>query len=149
MAFQISWSIEGEKQFSRRLQGLETHLKDFKKPLTAISERLKYVFSNDVFSSQGSAIGEAWRPLSPYTLAMKSKRGYPSQPLVATGAMQKGFRSNVSSDQALIYNVQDYFKYHQSNKPRKRLPRRVMMKLGNQQREIVQKEFIKFIRESQ
>lgn len=148
MSIQISWTIEGEKQFSRKLQGLSTDLKDFRTPFAAIGERLKFIFSNDVFSTQGGAIQESWQRLSPYTVAMKAKRGYPSAPLIATGAMKKGFKSIVTSDQVVIYNVVDYFKYHQSNKPRKRLPRRVMMKLGNQQREIVQKEIIKYIRDS-
>lgn len=148
MSLQISWSIEGDKQFSRKLQGIETDLKDFTKPLKIIADKLQKVFSTDVFQTQGGAIQEAWPRLSPYTLAMKAKKGYPSTPLIATGAMQKGFRSIVSSDQATIFNVEDYFKYHQSNKPRKRLPRRAMMKLGNQQREIIQKEFQLFIAKS-
>ncbi len=148
MAFQFSYTIEGDKQFSRRLRGLETDLKDFRKPLKRIADQLKTVFSDDVFRTQGGAVNESWPRLSPYTLAMKAKKGYPSAPLIATGAMQKGFRTIVTSDQATIYNVVPYFKYHQSNKPRKRLPRRVMMKLGNQQRELIQKEFIKYIRQS-
>lgn len=144
----ISWSIEGEKQISRRLRGLETSLKDFKKPLEIIANKLQKTFSDDVFATQGKAVQESWPRLSPYTIAMKAKRGYPSTPLIATGAMKEGFRSIVSSDQAVLYNVEDYFKYHQSNKPRKKLPRRVMMKLGNQQREMVQKEFQLYIMQS-
>lgn len=144
----ISWSIEGEKQISRRLRGLETSLKDFKKPLEIIATKLQKTFADDVFTSQGKAVQESWPRLSPYTIAMKAKKGYPSTPLIATGAMKEGFRSIVSSDQAVLYNVEDYFKYHQSNKPRKKLPRRVMMKLGNQQREMVQKEFQLYIMQS-
>lgn len=145
MAFQLSWTIEGEKQFSRRLRGLETELKDFTKPLTVIATKLRKTFGEDVFTSKGTAIGESWQPLSPNTLKQKQRRGFPSAPLIATGAMKSGFRAAVSSDQAVLSNTQEYFKYHQSNKPRKRLPRRVMMKLGNQQREMIQKEFQVFI----
>lgn len=141
----ISWSIEGEQQISRRLRGLETHLKDFTPPLKIIADKLQKTFSDDVFSTQGKAVQESWPRLSPYTIAMKAKKGYPATPLIATGAMKEGFRSIVSSDQAVLYNVEDYFKYHQSNKPRKRLPRRAMMKLGHQQREMVQKEFQLYI----
>lgn len=145
MSFQLSWTIEGEKQFSRRLRGLQTNLKDFSTPLGIIAGKLKATFGGDVFTTQGGAIGEHWKALAPGTLKLKARRGFSSMPLIATGAMKAGFRSEVSSDQAVISNTQDYFKYHQSNKPRHRLPRRVMMKLGNQQREMIQKEFQKFI----
>jgi hypothetical protein len=148
MSFQISWTIEGDKQFSRRLRGLDTDLKDFTKPLKRIADSLIKTFSTDVFSTQGGAVQESWAALSPYTLATKARKGYPLVPLIATGAMQKGFRSIVSSDQAVISNIVDYFKYHQSNKPRSHLPRRVMMKLGFQQKELIQKEFQRFIMDS-
>lgn len=145
MSFQLSWSIEGEKQFSRRLGGLVTDLKDFSKPLKRIADSLVKTFSNDVFETRGGSIQETWANLSPYTLATKARKGYPLVPLIATGAMKRGFRSAVTSDQAVIGNITNYFKYHQSNKPRQHLPRRVMMKLGYQQREMIQKAFQKFI----
>lgn len=146
MSFQLSWTIEGDKQLSRVLTRMTTDIKDFKIPLTTIAENLTSLYSKDVFETQGSAIGETWRPLSENTLKAKKRMGYPSTPLVATGAMMQGFRSIVTSDQAVIYNTQDYFKYHQSNKPRKKLPRRVMMKIANRQKEMIVKEFQNFIR---
>lgn len=145
MSLQLSWTIEGEKQFSRRLLGIETNLRDFTVPLTRIAIKLKSTFSDDVFKTQGAAIGENWAKLSPYTIATKARKGFPSTPLIATGAMQKGFRSIVSKDEAIISNTQEYFKYHQSNRPRTKIPRRVMMKIGNLQKEMIQKEFQAFI----
>lgn len=146
MGFQLQWTIEGEKQLSRVLIGMQTDLKDFKKPLNKIAENLTRLFSTDVFTTRGGVIQESWASLSPYTLATKARRGLPSAPLIATGAMQKGFKSAVTSDQAVIYNTADYFKYHQSNQPRKKLPRRVMMKIANKQKEMIVKEFQNFIR---
>lgn len=145
MSIQISWTIEGEQQVSRMLQKLETNIKNFSVPLNRISKTLVDLFSHEVFDTQGGAIGESWKPLAKSTLDAKKRKGYPATPLIATGDMQRGFKSLVSSDQAVIYNTQDYFKYHQSNQPRTKIPRRVMMKLGNKQKELVVKAFKEFI----
>jgi len=148
MAFKISWTIEGEQQLSRKLRGIVTDIKDFTYPLKKISESLVGTFSMDVFETQGKVIGERWERLSPYTLATKARKGYPASPLIATGKMKNSFRTIVTSDYALVYNNSDYFKYHQSNKPRKKLPRRVMMKLYNKQREMIVKEFQVYLQNS-
>src|SRR4051812_38529179 len=97
-AFQLEWSVEGEKQVSRKLIGLSNDLKDYTRPFSDSAYYLKSVFSRDVFQTQGAAIGEKWKRLSPYTVAQKARKGYPSTPLVGTGAMQNSFQSIVSSD---------------------------------------------------
>lgn len=147
MAFQLEWKIEGEQQLSRKLRIDASNIKDFKKPFSESASRLKRIFERDVFDSQGGAIGERWARLSPVTIAQKARHGFPLQPLIRTGAMRGSFKTAVTSDQAVIYNTAEYFKYHQSNKPRRHLPRRVMMKLGENQRELVVKIFHNFIRE--
>lgn len=146
MGFQLEWDIEGEKQLSRKLQIDASAIKDFRKPFTTAANSLKKIFEQDVFQTQGAVIGEKWARLSPYTVAQKARLGFPLQPLVRTGFMRGAFKTAVSSDQAVIYNDAEYFKYHQSNRPRTRLPRRVMMKLGLNQREMVVKVFHEFIR---
>lgn len=148
MAFQIEWTIEGEKQLSRRLIGLESDLKDLRYPFQQSADYLKGVFSRDVFETQGAVIGEKWKRLSPYTVAQKARRGYPDTPLVGSGAMQRSFQTIVSSDQAVIYNTAAYFKYHQSKAPRTRIPRRVMMKIYHGQREQIVRFFQEHIRAS-
>ena len=146
--FQLEWSIEGEKQLSRVLRGVANDVQDLRKPFKESGEKLKRTFEDDVFRTQGAAIGEKWARLSPYTVAQKARLGYSAAPLIRTGAMKEAFRSIASSDQAVIYNTAEYFKYHQSNKPRRRIPRRVMMKLGENQREEVVKIFQRYLRES-
>lgn len=148
MPFSLSWTIEGEQELSRQLLGVETNLRDFTRPLTTIAKNLTDLFSTEVFSSDGAVLGERWARLSPYTVAQKARSGWPPDTLVRTGAMKAGFKSIVTSDQATLYNTQDYFKYHQSNQPRFKLPRRVMMKLGNNQKEMIVKEFQRFIKEA-
>lgn len=141
MGTQISWSIEGDKQLSRVLEGVENKLKDPKPAFKQSAEKLIGVFQKEVFDTQGAVINERWARLSPYTVAQKARQGYPLDPLIRTGRMRRSFESLVESDRAVIYNTAEYFKYHQSNQPRQKLPRRVMMKLGNQQKEIVIKVF--------
>ena len=58
MAFQLEWTIDGEKQLSRVLIGMESSLKDYTYPFRQSADYLKRVFSRDVFESQGAAIGE-------------------------------------------------------------------------------------------
>jgi len=142
----IAWSIEGEKQLSRVLRGIQLEQGELKKPLESAAKELTSIFEGDVFSTRGSIINTTWKPLSPYTLATKARQGYPPDPLVATGAMQRSFKYIVSSDQAVVTNTAEYFKYHQSNKPRRKIPRRVMMRLGNNQREMIIKQFQEYFR---
>lgn len=141
MTFQLEWQIEGEKQLSRRLRGITADIKNLEKPFKDSATMLRRTFEGEVFESRGGAIDERWAPLSPVTIARKSMRGQPLDPLIATGKMRKSFYTVVSSDQAVIGNSADYFKYHQSNRPRRKLPRRVMMKLGNRQRADVVRVF--------
>ncbi len=145
--FRIDWSIEGEQQLSRRLIGLGTGLRDYQKPFNRSANMLQSLFSNEVFDTQGAVIGEQWKRLSPYTVAQKARRGLPIVPLQSTGRMRRSFKTQVSTDQAVIYNTAEYFKFHQSKAPRSRLPRRVMMKLGILQREQIIKVFQAYIQE--
>lgn len=141
--FQLEWHIEGEKQVSRVLVGVKNNVSNLREPLSNSADLLKRTFQGDVFQSLGAAIGERWRPLSPVTIARKARQGmpYPSRPLHGTMKMKNSFYTVVSSDQAVIGNNAAYFKYHQSNQPRKRLPRRIMMKIDNQRKEAIVKIF--------
>lgn len=146
--FQLQWTIEGETQLSRKLLGMQNNIKDFRQPFNDSAKLLRNLFSKEVFSTEGGVIGEKWARLSPYTVAQKARLGYPPDILVRTGEMKRSFQTIVSSDQAVIYNTSPYFKYHQSNQPRAKIPRRVMMKLGSTQKEQVVKIFQAFIRKS-
>lgn len=136
MSFQISWDIEGDKQFSRVLNNVSHAAKDLKKPLTQSAVMLRRLFEGDVFKTEGGAIQRKWARLSPATVARKARSGspFPTKPLVDTGKMQRSFYTSIHSDYAVIDNNADYFKYHQSNKPRSKLPRRVMMRIDNERK---------------
>lgn len=138
---QLSWSIEGEQQLSRKLEIMASKIKDWTPAFRETALSLKDTFSNDVFKSEGSAIGEHWSPLKKAYALQKAKK-YPGKGILeATGAMRNGFMTLWRPDMAAVWNSIQYFKYHQSNQPRSKLPRRVMMKLGNTQREMIVKVF--------
>lgn len=144
---EIGWTIEGEKQLSRYLREVENSLKDFTVPFKRASDTLKNTFSTEVFETEGSEIGERWERLSPYTVAQKARSGYGGKGILErTGSMRRSFKTIVSSDQAVIFNTAEYFGYHQSNRPRRKLPRRVMMKLADNQKEMIVKEFQRYIK---
>lgn len=137
----LSWSIEGEEQLVRNLRNIGKGIKDWTPAFKEASDRLKKVFSEDVFKTKGSIIGEQWNPLKPKYLAQKLRGGFPADTLVKTGKMQNSFQSIVQTDRAEIWNSTQYFKYHQSSAPRSKLPRRVMMKLAENQKQIIVKIF--------
>lgn len=141
MPLSLTWSIEGEQQLVRRLRKIGNEVKDWREAFTEASDELKEVFSKDVFRTEGAILGESWKQLKPTYLAQKVKRGYSRDILVQTGAMKSDFQSRVTKDYAVIFNGSSYFKYHQSRYPRTKIPRRVMMKLGNRQKEMVVKIF--------
>lgn len=138
---QITWNIQGTKELSRNLRGVSLEMQDWRAPLERIATTLINTFSGDVFKTRGSAIGARWAPLSPATIARKARSG--GSPLVETGAMRDSFEKAVTADTATIGNNTPYFAYHQSNQPRSRLPRRPMMKLGNNQKTMIVREFQK------
>lgn len=141
MALQLSWTIEGQKQLSRKLFILAENVKDWTPAFKAVAQQLRQTFETDVFQTRGSAIDEHWAPLSPGYAAWKA-RNYPGKGILErTGAMRGGFRSEWKGDMARVWNGVKYFKYHQSKESRGRLPRRVMLKLANPQRELIVKIF--------
>lgn len=141
MSFQLSWTIEGEKQLSRKLLILADHIKDWTPAFRETAYSLKSIFSEDVFKSQGGAIGEHWAPLSK-AYAYRKAQTHPGKGILErTGEMKNGFLTLWRPDMAQVWNDVEYFKYHQSNQPRSKIPRRVMMKLGDAQRTQVVKIF--------
>lgn len=147
MGLELSWDIEGTKELSRVLLNVRTRTKDLTRPFTTASNNLRKTFETEVFSSQGAVIAAKWKRLSPYTVSQKARLGYTTEPMIRTGAMRGSFRTIVASDRATIYNVAPYFKYHQSKLPRTKLPRRVMMRLADTQKQMIVRVFQEHIRD--
>lgn len=140
----IFFEIEGEKQVASLIENVSKKLDDFRSPLTAVNNLLLSTWDKN-FDSEGSTIGEPWKKLSPRYKKRKDSK-FPGKPiLVATGKMRNSFRSKTGKLQTELYNTSEYFKFHQSNKPRTKLPRRVMMKIDDKRRAEIFREFTKYL----
>ena len=145
----IQWSVENERQLSRRLQNVRVETSDFSAAFKRSTEQIRDRAAGPVFETQGAVIGEPWPPLSAFTVADKAAKGYGGQPpLVRTGTMQGSFRANHDKLGGVVWNDASYFKYHQSRRPRTRLPRRVMMKLDEFNRQVVVKSLQDHLRKA-
>jgi phage gpG-like protein len=130
MGFQLGFELEGERQVSAELGIAADHIKDWRQPLTSVGSELLKAFDLN-FASRGQLFG-GWAPRT---------KDYPWPLLEKTGQMRKSFHSQVAGDAVVLGNPTPYFKYHQSNQPRRRLPRRVMMKIDEARRNLIFKIF--------
>ena len=138
---QINFVVDGQVQISRVLLGVSAAIQDWTPALSQSAEDLIEIFSYDVFETEGGAIDEAWAPLSP-AYEVQKERHFPGQNiLTASGLMRDSFTSMIDSTSLTIGNSAEYFKYHQSSAPRTKMPRRVMMTLTENMREMVVKNF--------
>jgi phage gpG-like protein len=127
---QIYFEIEGVVQMHRRFTKFAKDIKDWSLSTEKIGKYLKTFFSNDVFQSEGAVFGEKWVGGKYY------------HKLQRTGLMRNNFYFKNNKNQVEIGNTTDYFKYHQSNKPRKsKLPRRIMMKLDEERKKTITRFF--------
>ena len=126
---QLEFKIEGWLQLSRRITGLENSVKNWSRTFNKTGNELKRFFSTEVFQTQGAVIRERW------------KGGKYYHKLVRSGRMKRSFTSESGKDFVLITNTAPYFKYHQSALPRKKLPRRIMMKLDEKRKQKIVKLF--------
>ncbi len=129
---QLVFNIEGEQQVSRNLRGIDESMGDWTPTFKKVGVYLTDFFSGEVFNTQGAVIGEHWTP---------RKKNYSWPILEKSGTMRHNFVYHAEDKQVLITNITSYFKYHQSNKPRRKLPRRVMMKLDNDRKNQIIKIF--------
>lgn len=130
MAFRIEATIEGEKQVSAYLGIVAADVKDFRAPLEKISAEMLKTFDLN-YRDSGELFG-GWAP---------RRKEQPWPLLEKTGRMRDSFTQQVRSDTLTLGNDAPYFGYHQSNRPRTRLPRRVMMMVDSARRSFIIKTF--------
>lgn len=145
-SFDLKIDIEGEKQIAARLFKINKRAENFK-PAFESSKRLLLKTWQSNFRSEGRELGEPWKALSPVTLLEKRRAGFGGKRILErTGAMRAGFVGFTNRDSLVLSNKTNYFKYHQSNKPRSsNLPRRVMMKIDQKRRNDILRIFRKHV----
>lgn len=124
---QVTVTITGSKETRKRLDRLGASLLNFKDAMDEIGKTSADYFSNQGFASQGGVFGAKWQPLQARYAVRKFRRFPGRSPLVASGAMQRGFTYTAGRQEVTVSNKTEYFKYHQSTAPRSHLPRRQMM----------------------
>jgi len=138
--FRLLWKIEGVPELSRILGMTYQKVTNLKKPLQASAKLVRQDVEQQ-FKTEGGLTG-GWKPLAESTL-----KGRGSSPILqVSGALMNSFYSQVDERKAIISSKLPYFKYHQSRKPRKKLPRRVMLVLTNRTKENIVQEFNQFLR---
>ena len=144
--FRLKWTIEGVPELSRILMTTVRKLSDLKLPLWK-SSKLILADVEENFETEGRLVG-GWKPLAPSTVAGRMREGYGGEHpiLQKTGALRKSFYSTVFNTKAFISASSPYFAFHQSRKPRTRLPRRAMLVLTDRTRQNIVEEFHKFVR---
>lgn len=126
----IAGAVEGDLQMSRMLLTGSIEINNMRRPLGQAREQLLSTTQLN-FGVVGGLMG-GWKPRA---------RIYSWPLLQRTGRMRSNFQSRVDPNRMEIWNPTHYFKYHQSNRPRKRLPRRVMLKIIAQDKRRIQKFF--------
>lgn len=110
---QITVTVTGLDRVNERLSQLSASLHDFTAALETLGKQLILFYSNNVFISQGQALGSRWTPLKASTQAYKATHWPGRGPLIRTGAMQQSFESTVTPDSLFITNTAPYFPYQQ------------------------------------
>jgi phage gpG-like protein len=126
----LEFKIEGVEELGRKLNKFSNNIKDWSQSTKKVGQYLQGFFTNDVFESEGGVFGEKW-VLGKYY-----------HKLQRTGFMRNSFYFKNDKNQVEVGNKASYFKYHQSNQPRKsHLPRRIMFKLDEMRRRKVVRFF--------
>lgn len=157
MATRLGLSVEGFEPILERIGGMESRLADLS-PAFEISADLLELHVARTWATQGAYAGHPWRPLAESTARLRQRRlGYyrraptagagPRTPiLVWTGRSRASFARGsqdhvrqISAASLVWGSSVPWLVYHQSTKPRTRLPRRPVLAFRNrfQARELV------------
>ena len=137
MGMNIGFEIEGEKQISAELGITIDHLSDFSEPMSDAADIMMQAVE-DNFDKRGGRFG-GWAPRKPTNPPQ-------THPLLEkTGDMRKGFYKESTSEYAMVGNDDFKFPYHQSNQPRSKIPRRVMLQIDARMRDEIFKAFQLYI----
>lgn len=131
-------TLEGGTEMSRRFNKIPQEIGNTKPLFFRIGREVRISVDSN-FSSRGALFGQPWAK-------RKDNKSHPI--LEKTGRMRRSFNQRLGDNYVEISNSAQQFKYHQSNKPRRKLPRRVMLKLDEIRRRYIVKTFQQHIRES-
>lgn len=140
----ITMTIEGETMVSRELDLIESRASaPFSDPalVGAVVAQFRTIV-RAAFASEGASTGQKWPNLAKSTQADRARRGFsPAHPILKrTGELERSLTGGgngfveATAASLTIGSNDPTFKFHQSNKPRTKLPRRAPVLLTNEDR---------------
>jgi hypothetical protein len=129
----LTMTLEGEAVIDRVLSGIEARTNDLRPAWPAVVNAFHEITAR-AFATEGASTGAPWKPLAASTQAERKRQGYPpAHPILErSGALERALTTGegaFSSMQPSTLTIRlggdvSYFRFHQSNRPRTRLPRR-------------------------
>jgi hypothetical protein len=130
----VTLTIEGDIVIDRLLEGIEARAQDMTPAWPAVVQAFRRIV-RAAFDTEGASTGSAWPQLAESTQADRLRKLYqPEHPILqrtrtlyrslAIGDQVQGAFVNQTPQSLEIGTTVEYFKYHQSNKPRFKIPRR-------------------------
>lgn len=133
----ITGHLEGEEVIQRKLEGLEERLSDMTPAWPAVLAVFRGIMKQ-AFATEGASTGSPWPQLKPSTVKQREREGFPGRhPILArTHTLERALTSEGGASVVVrmpryfaVAVDLDYFKYHQSKRPRTKLPRRAPINL--------------------
>jgi hypothetical protein len=132
--FHLRVTMEGDVLVDRLVKGVEARMANVMPAWPAVVRQFREIMTF-AFFTEGGTTGRKWPDLAPSTQADRVRKGFPgAHPILQrTGKLARALVSGgeggflQATPRRLAIGVDeslDYFKYHQSNRPRSRLPRR-------------------------
>lgn len=133
----ITGHLEGEEVIQRRLEGFEERMGDLTPAWPSVLRVFRGIMKR-AFATEGGSTGAAWPQLAVSTVKQREREGFPGRhPILArTHTLERALTTEggasvvVQLPRYFAISVDlDYFKYHQSRAPRRKIPRRAPINL--------------------
>lgn len=144
MGSKITINLLGEDQIVRRFERLEADAADMR-PAWKDIRQLLITGGKQQFNTEGGHWSGGWQPLAPATVEFKRRHGYDVRILHRTGKLRRAAAGGVgsaflSTADTMRYGITiPYAVYHQSNAPRKKIPQRKIVQLGEDDKRDIMK----------
>jgi len=133
IAGEITFSMSDPQniELTRAVDHYGKAMRDFSPVFEAFSRYHKRSIMRN-FAAEGRP--RKWEPLQEATIRDRIRQGFGEGPiLVRTGKMKKSFRFETDKPRSYrVFNLRDYFYYHQYGSPKTNLPARPMLVLLRQ-----------------
>jgi phage gpG-like protein len=130
--FRFTFTIEGDRQVDKTLAAYADRVSDLTPAWNGVDQAFRAIV-REQFASEGAHGGTPWPALAARTQRDRQRHGFPpAHPILfRTGRLERSL-TDLSADTISLHSARryaigsavEYFPYHQSRKPRARLPRR-------------------------